>query len=40
VLDGGGYPGVVGLEYVPVPDTAGSLSWLEPYGLVPAKELT
>lgn len=28
-----GYRGVVGLEYIPVPDTAQSLSWLRRYGL-------
>jgi hydroxypyruvate isomerase len=33
VLDESGYPGPIGLEYVPTPDTATSLSWLEPYGL-------
>jgi hydroxypyruvate isomerase len=33
LLDGAGYRGVVGLEYIPTPDTAGSLSWLERYGL-------
>jgi hydroxypyruvate isomerase len=31
-LDDAGYPGAVGLEYVPTPDTPGSLGWLEPYG--------
>jgi hydroxypyruvate isomerase len=34
LLDGAGYPGAVGLEYVPTPDTAGSLGWLERYGVV------
>jgi hydroxypyruvate isomerase len=29
LLDDGGYEGAVGLEYVPMPDTAGSLGWLE-----------
>jgi hydroxypyruvate isomerase len=29
LLDENGYEGAVGLEYVPVPDTAGSLGWLE-----------
>jgi hydroxypyruvate isomerase len=29
VLDDAGYPGAVGLEYVPVPDTAGSLGWMK-----------
>jgi hydroxypyruvate isomerase len=29
LLDDGGYEGAVGLEYVPTPDTAGSLGWLE-----------
>jgi hydroxypyruvate isomerase len=33
LLDDAGYPGPVGLEYIPTPDTAGSLSWLERYGL-------
>jgi hydroxypyruvate isomerase len=28
-LDDGGYRGAVGLEYVPTPDTAGSLGWLK-----------
>jgi hydroxypyruvate isomerase len=28
VLDGGGYGGSVGLEYVPLPDTPRSLDWL------------
>jgi hydroxypyruvate isomerase len=37
VLGDLGYSGVVGLEYVPSPDTAGSLSWLGRYGLVPAE---
>jgi hydroxypyruvate isomerase len=32
VLDRAGYGGAVGLEYVPEPDTAGSLGWLERYG--------
>ncbi len=31
LLDRAGYAGSVGLEYVPSPDTAGSLSWLEPF---------
>lgn len=35
VLDDPGYPGIVGLEYIPVPDTATSLEWLEQYGIVP-----
>jgi hydroxypyruvate isomerase len=34
LLDDAGYAGVVGLEYVPAPDTAASLSWLERYGFV------
>jgi hydroxypyruvate isomerase len=29
VLDEAGYDGAVGLEYIPTPDTAGSLGWLE-----------
>jgi hydroxypyruvate isomerase len=29
VLDDAGYQGAVGLEYVPTPDTAGSLGWLK-----------
>jgi hydroxypyruvate isomerase len=29
VLDDAGYEGAVGLEYVPTPDTAGSLGWLK-----------
>jgi hydroxypyruvate isomerase len=33
-LDEAGYAGAVGLEYVPDPDTAASLSWLEQYGFV------
>lgn len=33
VLDGGAYEGAVGLEYVPTPDTAGSLVWLERFGV-------
>jgi hydroxypyruvate isomerase len=37
LLDDAGYSGAVGLEYVPIPDAAGSLSWLHPYGLVPAE---
>jgi hydroxypyruvate isomerase len=37
LLDDAGYPGVVGLEYVPTPDTAESLNWLADYGLVPAE---
>jgi hydroxypyruvate isomerase len=37
LLDDAGYSGVVGLEYVPIPDTTGSLGWLERYGLVPAE---
>jgi hydroxypyruvate isomerase len=32
LLDEAGYTGAVGLEYVPTPDTAASLSWLERYG--------
>jgi hydroxypyruvate isomerase len=34
LLDDAGYAGEVGLEYVPAPDTAASLSWLERYGFV------
>jgi hydroxypyruvate isomerase len=34
LLDDAGYPGAVGLEYVPEPDTAASLGWLERYGFV------
>jgi hydroxypyruvate isomerase len=33
-LDAMGYAGSVGLEYVPEPDTLGSLAWLERYGAV------
>jgi hydroxypyruvate isomerase len=33
VLDAGGYRGAVGLEYIPTPDTASSLAWLENYRL-------
>jgi hydroxypyruvate isomerase len=33
LLDDSGYRGPVGLEYIPTPDTAASLSWIEPYGL-------
>jgi hydroxypyruvate isomerase len=32
LLDEAGYPGTVGLEYVPKPDTASSLGWLDRYG--------
>jgi hydroxypyruvate isomerase len=32
LLDDTGYAGAVGLEYVPSPDTAGSLDWLQRYG--------
>jgi hydroxypyruvate isomerase len=32
-LDDAGYPGTVGLEYIPTPDTAASLTWLERDGL-------
>jgi hydroxypyruvate isomerase len=32
VLDDTGYAGAVGLEYIPVPDTAASLDWLGRYG--------
>jgi hydroxypyruvate isomerase len=32
LLDDAGYGGAVGLEYVPDPDTEGSLTWLEQYG--------
>jgi hydroxypyruvate isomerase len=31
-LDEMGYPGYVGLEYVPTPNTAGSLGWLRDHG--------
>jgi hydroxypyruvate isomerase len=31
-LDELNYPGYIGLEYAPTPDTAGSLSWLRDYG--------
>jgi hydroxypyruvate isomerase len=31
-LDGAGYAGAVGLEYIPAPDTAASLDWLGRYG--------
>jgi hydroxypyruvate isomerase len=37
-LDAMGYDGVVGLEYVPEPDTLTSLSWLERHGAVAAGE--
>jgi hydroxypyruvate isomerase len=37
LLDDAGYSGIVGLEYVPIPDTTASLSWLERYGLAPAE---
>jgi hydroxypyruvate isomerase len=37
VLDDSGYPGPIGLEYIPTPDTATALSWLEPYGLAVAE---
>jgi hydroxypyruvate isomerase len=33
LLDSSGYAGSVGLEYVPTPDTAQSLGWLERHGL-------
>jgi hydroxypyruvate isomerase len=29
LLDDAGYAGTVGLEYIPTPDTAGSLGWLK-----------
>jgi hydroxypyruvate isomerase len=32
LLESAGYAGSVGLEYVPRPDTAGSLSWLDRFG--------
>lgn len=31
-LDELNYPGLVGLEYIPTPDTAGSFGWLRDYG--------
>lgn len=34
-LDAVGFDGAVGLEYVPTPDTAGSLGWLDAFGLTP-----
>jgi hydroxypyruvate isomerase len=34
LLDQAGYSGAVGLEYIPSPDTAESLNWLEHYGFV------
>ncbi|GFK92851.1 Hydroxypyruvate isomerase [Fundidesulfovibrio magnetotacticus] len=34
-LDRMGYTGHVGLEYVPAPDTAGSLGWIAEYGYTP-----
>jgi hydroxypyruvate isomerase len=34
VLALGGYEGSIGLEYIPEPDAARSLGWLEEYGLV------
>jgi hydroxypyruvate isomerase len=37
LLDGTGYPGTVGLEYIPDPDTVASLSWLERYGFAIAE---
>jgi hydroxypyruvate isomerase len=36
LLDGAGYAGSVGLEYVPAPTTAASLGWLSQFGLTPA----
>jgi hydroxypyruvate isomerase len=36
LLDGAGYAGCVGLEYVPTPTTAASLGWLSQFGLTPA----
>jgi hydroxypyruvate isomerase len=33
LLDELNYPGTIGLEYVPTPDTAGSLGWLGEWGL-------
>ena len=33
LIDELGYPGRIGLEYVPGPDTAASLSWVGEYGL-------
>jgi len=35
LLDTSGYAGVVGLEYIPVPDTASSLTWLARYRPAP-----
>jgi len=32
VLDAAGYTGYIGLEYVPQPDTLGSLGWIAEYG--------
>jgi hydroxypyruvate isomerase len=37
LLDDTGYTGAIGLEYVPAPDTAASLSWLDQYGFVPSQ---
>ncbi|MCW3012937.1 MAG: hyi1 [Solirubrobacterales bacterium] len=37
VLQHRGYQGSVGLEYIPEPDTARSLDWLEWYGLAPSE---
>jgi hydroxypyruvate isomerase len=34
LLDEAAYPGAIGLEYIPQPDTAESLSWLEQYGFI------
>jgi hydroxypyruvate isomerase len=31
-VDDSGYAGAIGLEYIPTPDTAASLDWLERYG--------
>jgi hydroxypyruvate isomerase len=33
LFDRTGYAGVVSLEYIPAPDTAGSLGWLDRFGL-------
>lgn len=34
-LDAMGYAGSVGLEYLPVPNTASSFGWIREYGLIP-----
>ena len=37
LLDDARYPGAVGLEYIPTPDTAAGLTWLERFGFTTAE---